>query len=224
MGRAAGRHVMRMDPGDIDPDSGEGRQLGMSDRVQGTPSPIPGGKDHIVNAETMRQKVPVAEPGPETPAQNAHGVYPGSATTRERADLERGMNDHRPLRPAAPVKARLRPTPVPVYLVSDSDAGEHFRTANPQSTTLQAAGGQPTKLCGRDRSREYVLLLNESTSSDVRFGQFGDVSAGGGSLLPWPSNSYLRLHTQDEIWALSADSGTPAVSVIQVCDTPGTGE
>ena len=217
MSRACGKHSPRKPESvSIDPESPEGRQLGMSPRTQGVPSPIPGGRPHIGNAPTVRQRPAIPDAKGETRDLNAHGVPPGTATTRERAELERGPNTvHQNAQPPnTPVTDR--PAPIPVYLVQDSKP-EVVRSAAPHHFVLQASTGEPVRLCGRDLTRSSVLLLNESTSSDIRFAQRpADLGNGGGALLPWPSNSYLRLETQDELYAISKDSGTPTISVIQV--------
>jgi hypothetical protein len=220
--RAAGSHRQQPRTPVIDPDAGEGREIGMSDRMQGYPSPIPGGADHVVNAETMRQQVPVPDSEPEITDLNAHGVPPGSATSRERAETMRGPNTHKPPRPQYAPEGKKMPEPVPVTIVQQGDKGGSYRSAVPHSFVLHAAGLEPVRLCGRDQSRARVLLLNESTSSDIRFAMnISDLNEGDGALLPWPNNSYLPLTTQDELWAISADSGTPRISVIQEFDTNG---
>jgi hypothetical protein len=216
MNRAQGKHRQRKPTvPEIQPDSPEGRQLGMSDRMQGTPSPIPGGRPHISNAPTIRHKVPTPDSRPEITDQNAHGVPHGSATSRERAEVERGPNTIHQDRPRHGPGPADVPRPIPVYVVQDHNQ-RVYRSAAPRHFTLPAAGGEPVRLCGRDLSRTAVLILNESGSSDIRFGQRpADLNNGGGALLPWPSNSYVRLTTQDELYAISKDSGTPAISVIQ---------
>jgi hypothetical protein len=211
---------MPRQPEPVDPDSPAGRGIGASDRMQGYPSPIPGGRVHIVNAESMRQKTPVPESPAEVKDLNAHGVAPGTHTARERAEAMRGPNGFKPLVPQYAGLERA-PEPVPVYVVQNESGPRVLRTAAPHHITLQASTGEPVRLCGRDSGRNRVLLLNESTASDIRFAQtYNDCTNGGGSLLPWPANSYLPLATQDELWAISADSGTPTVSIIQEFEQP----
>lgn len=219
MSRALGKHHVPRRPADveeIDPDSPEGRQLGMSVRMQGTPSPIPGGLNHIGNAPAVRQETPVPDARPEITDQNAHGVPPGTATTRERADLERGPNSvHSRANPPEKVKIDL-PAPIPVYVVQEHHAAA-LRTASPHHITLQASGLEPVRLCGRDLTRMAIWLLNESSTDGIRFAQRqSDLNNGGGALLGTASTSYLKLDTQDELWGISADSGTPTISIIQV--------
>lgn len=216
MSRAHGKHGPRKPAAiAIDPESPEGRQLGMSPRTQGVPSPIPGGRPHISNAPTVRQDVPIEDARPEFHDMNAHGVPPGTATTRERAEVERGPNSVH-LAPPGHDKRTERPHPIPVTVVQDT-RDNVIRSAAPRHFQLQASTGDAVRICGRDHSRTAVLILNESTSSDIRFAQRpSDLVNGGGALLPWPGNSYLRLDTQDELYAISKDSGTPVISVISV--------
>jgi hypothetical protein len=220
MGRAVGKHKGRRPASvAVDPESPEGRQLGMSPRTQGVPSPIPGGRPHIGNAPVVRQQVPIEDAKPEYRDLNAHGVPPGSGTTRERAEAERGPNTihNAPPQHHQPVD---KPHPIPVYVVQDSGPTV-IRSAAPRHFTLPAASGaaagDPVRICGRDHTRTEVMLLNESTSSDIRFAQRpDDLTNGGGGLLPWPANSYVTVKTQDELYAISKDTGTPTISVIQI--------
>lgn len=213
----------------VDPDSGEGRELGMSPRMQGAPSPIPGGAVHVVNAPVGRQHTPAPDAPPEIKAVNAHGVPPGSATTRDRADLERGVNGHRPPAPHFERSGDPPPMPVPVYLVEMGDDGGTYRAAAPRSFLVPANTSDPTRICGRDPLRRYVYILNEDSAHTARFAQrpsdlqVDPVSSKtlGGSLLPAAMGNYLRLGTQDELWVVSSDTNTPRVSVIQEFDQAG---
>jgi hypothetical protein len=115
-----------------------------------------------------------------------------------------------------------RITPVPVTIVEQAGGPDTVISSSPRHFTLQASTGEPTRICGIDRTRVQVLLLNEyagtsgSTTGNIRFAQREtDLVGGGGALLPWVSNSYLKLETQNELYAISADSSTPAISVIQ---------
>jgi hypothetical protein len=204
----------------VDPDSPEGHGIGASDRMQGYPSPIPGGRVHITNAESMRQQTPVPPSPPEVKDLNAHGVAPGTHSARERADGMRGPNDFRPLVPRY-AKTERGPEPVPVYMVENISGPRILRTSAPHRITLQASTGEPVRLCGRDQTRTRIMVLNESTASNARIAQRGsDLVGGGGALLPWPANTYLSMVSQDELWAISADSGTPVVSIIQEFEQP----
>ena len=215
-GRARGKHTPR---GLGAPNTPEGDGIGASDRMQAAPSPIPGGAVHLENAATVRQRTPVPDSPPEIKDLNAHGVMPAEHTARERAEFMRGPNGVKPIKPAFDAPA-VEPVPVPVRIVQERSP-RVLRTSSHRRITLPASTGEPARLAGQDFNRVQIILLNESTSSDIRFAQnVRDLNAGGGTLLPWPGNSYLKLETQDELYAISADSGTPAISVIQEFEQP----
>ncbi len=214
---------------EIDPDSGEGREIGMSDRMQGGPSPIPGGAVHVVNAPTVRQKTPAPDAPPEIKPINAHGVMPGTATTRDRADLERGTNGHNPPKAHYQPSGDPPPPPVPVVIVEQGDPGGSYRSSAPHSFLVPGNTSDMTRLCGRDQSRRYLYVLNEDATHSARFAQrptdlvIQDATGKtiGGALLPAGMSSYLRLSTQDELWIVSSDTNTPRISVIQEFDQAG---
>lgn len=177
---------------------------------------IPGGETHLVNRQVIRQEVPAPEPLAQFRGMMAHGVPPHETRDRKPPGKQHPV-------PAYAPEQKTRPA-IPVYIVEDAGGSRPLRSAAPQSITLEASTGEARRLCGKDASRDSVLLLNESSSSDIRFAQrISDLVNGGGALLPWPGNSYLRVRTQDELWAISADSGTPAVSVIQEFERPEAG-
>lgn len=208
---------------DIKPGTPEGKQLGLSDRVQGTPSPIRGGIDHIKNAPAIRHTVPTPPSDPEIGMGNAHGVQPGTHTNAERAEAMRGPNTVHATMPRPQHTPKTdRPHPIPVYLVQEHDE-DVLRSAAPRSITIPGNTSDAVRVCGRDQSRTVVMLLNESTAQDIRFAQrpsdlVVNISNAtvGGALLPWPQNSYLKIETQDELWALSTSGTASTMSVIQV--------
>jgi len=223
------RRIQPRAPVATDPESGEGRELGMSPRMQGAPSPIPGAAVHVVNPPVGRQHTPAPDAPPEVKPINAHGVPPGSATTRDRADLERGVNGHRPPAPRYETSGTPWPPPVPVVIVESGDAEGSYRAAAPRSFLVPANTSDPTRICGRDPSRRYVYILNEDATHAARFAQRpSDLQVDavtsktlGGALLPAAMGSYLRLGTQDELWIVATDTNTPRVSVIQEFDQAG---
>lgn len=215
-GRARGKHTPRQP---IAPDTSEGDGIGASVRMQGTPSPIPGGRVHVENAEVIRQRTTVPDSPAEIKDLNAHGVDPGTHTARERAETMRGPNGVKPMIPQYE-EPEVQQVPVPVRIVQ-SKRPAVLRTSSQRSFTLPAAGNEPARVAGQDFQRVRLLLLNESSSSDIRVAtNIRDLNNGGGALLPWPSNSYLTLHTQDEMYAISADTGTPKISIVQEFEQP----
>lgn len=219
MSRAKGKNAARRpeDVPDIKPDSPEGRQLGLSDRVQGHPSPIPGGQNHLSNAPAVRHTVPVPASDPEIGMGNAHGVVPGSHTNAERAEMERGPNTvHHTMPRPQHTPRHERPQPIPVVVVQDHH-NEVIRSAAPHTITVAGNTNNATRLCGRDSTRKSILILNESTAQDFRIAQRpSDLNNGGGALIPYPSNSYVKIDTQDELYALSTSSTASTVSIIQI--------
>lgn len=252
-GRARGRHTPRTEAGnldeqllhptaeallagdeDVDPDSLEGHKLGMSKRVQGYPSPIPGGKDHILNAETMRQRPEAPNPVdfPDSDGLNAHGVPPSSHHGFTRAQIMRGKaaNEQPDTYYTEQAKA-IRP--IPVFVVESERKAKSWRATSFRSTVVPANTSDPRQLAGIDPDRVEVLLLNEDATNAVRLSSEpgGLVSAADpneppeatGALLPAGMTSYLRLRTQEAIWAISATGTAPTISVIQVFDRNGSG-
>lgn len=230
-GRSKGRHLPRMGEGTaqptqgVDPDSPIGRELGMSPRVQGAPSPIPGGKTHIQNAQVFQQRIPAPSPADftEQPVDNAHGVPDGTHRGYSRAQLAQGKLANR-TGPDQYYTPQPRPAkPIPVYVVENLDITPVYRSAAPRSVPIPVAGLEPQPICGRDPKRVEILLLNESATT-LRIGQtYNDAQAGLGALLPASMTGYLRLRTQDTLYAISTSSTAATLSVIQVFDTEGTG-
>jgi hypothetical protein len=215
MSRASGRRQREPKPEDIEPGTPRGRQLGLSERVQGHPSPIPGGRPHLGNAPSVRHTVPTPPSDPEIGMGNAHGVVPGSHTNAERADAERGPNSVHAPKPQHRA-VHERPAPIPVVVVQDHNQ-DVFRSAAPHSFTVPANTSDPVRLCGRDMTRTEVMILNESAAQAIRIAQrLSDLTAGGGALMPAATTSYLRIRTQDELWGLATAGTAATVSVIQI--------
>lgn len=233
-GRARGKHTPRGDDGNqdesylkqrVDPDSPLGHKLGMSKRVQGAPSPIPGGLDHIQNAPVYRQRPEAPAPADFTdqPDQNAHGVPPSSHTGATRAQIMRGRlaerrgEDQYYTEVPTPVRA------IPVYVVENQDKAAVYRAAAPKQLKAPA-GADPVPICGKDPDRVQILILNEDSANPVRFAATpADLAGGGGALLPANMSSYLRLVTQDHLYGYSPVGSAITLSVIQVFDQSGSG-
>jgi len=217
MTRARGRRLSERDvPPVVDDEDPEARDVGASSRTQGVPSAIPGGRPHLTNAPTVRHSVPVPDSKPEVRGTNAHGVLPDSHTTRERAEFMRGPNDLKPLVPIYRPPVPHEPV-VPVRIVQTSSP--KIRASTGRHFVVNAQGTEPVRLCGIDPNRVAIMILNEDANSHVRMAKLpGDLVGGAGAILPKAATTYTRIDTQDEWWAVSADTGTPIVSVIQIFD------
>lgn len=222
MGRASGKKTPRLPILDeLLGATGDGRELTEGERREagvGDTRDIPGGLNHLGQDEVVPQKVPV--PDQEWPfyrSDLAHGVPPDEAGHHDRVPVDRpkgGQSGHAKLEELVPP-----PLPVPVYIVEEAGGQDSVRTAFPRSITCPAStAAEPARVCGLNPARARIGLLNEDTATDIRFAaELGALSAGTGALLPWPSNSYLWLDTQDELFAIGASgSGTPKLSIIEV--------
>lgn len=220
-GRGAGRKTNV--PRSPVPGTPEGDDIGMSERQDPAGSPIPGLTGNIVNYETVRQRPETAdETFDEYRGMMAHGVPNDSETTEERASMVRdgSLAQHNPPSPPVVRTPEKRPTPIPVYVVAEGSSGKAFVSSSPRNITIPPATGSlaadPVRLCSRDPKRVKLLLLNEDTANNIRFAvRPSDLNGGGGALLPWPTNSYLRLDTQDELFGLAIGTAPVVVSVIQ---------
>lgn len=215
MGRASGRKNLPRAP---QPGTPEGNETGVSALQDPAGSPIPGLTGNISNYETVRQNVPVGDDLEEFRGMMAHGVPPGEGTAEERALMERdgAIAQHRPPAPPQHAQQQAAVPPVPVYIVEGAGGPRVFRTASPRHIQLAASGGDPVRIAGRSLDRVRIGLLNEDTANDIRFAfSPANLNVGSGALLPWPNNSYQWFETQDELYAISAGSGTPLISVIE---------
>lgn len=233
MSRASGRKNTPREPV-IVPDSGEGREIGLSDRTgaKGT-SPIPGGSTggpHIVNPETMRQKTPVPADLPEFDGIMAHGVPPGTHTAHERGEHMRGPNEVKQPVPAYRKQPDLPPA-VPVYLVERGSGSKPLKTLAADVFTIPAAGSDPVRIAGRDKTRHQILLLVETAAGTggaapqgIRIDhEVGNLTLGKGALIRAGGTSYLKMDFNDELFAVSTDSGVCTLSVIFLYGVPGGG-
>lgn len=222
MGRAQGKHTPRI-VADLEqvlgvtPEGqteGERREEGIGD-----PRDIPGGRNHRGNPPVPRFAVP-GKPHeyPYRRADLAHGVPPDEAGHYDRdprlsgahaGHVKPGQAPHRP------------PDPVPVYIVQEAGGPGKVRSAAPRSITCPAStSAEPVRVCGLNPARVKIMLLNEDTATDIRFGtDLAVLAAGVGALLPWPANTYTTLETQGELWAIGATgAGTPRLSIIEITE------
>ena len=189
---------------------GERREAGATEdeRV------IPGGLNHLANPPVKTQAVPVpAQDDPYRRSLLAHGVLPDGKHHDRDPRLAGGQRGQAKMAPAPP-----KQTPVPVYIVEGRDATV-IKSASPRSVQCPAStSAEPVRVCGRAPDRIEIQVLNEDTTTDIRFAtNLAPLAAGNGALLPWPSNTYLALPTQGELYAIGASgTGTPRLSIIEV--------
>ncbi len=182
-------------------------------REYGVPqADLPGGQTHVVNPETHPHRPPGV---PERPADyhKYHGV-PSDDGPYETPDPSVGR---------APRPAPLPEThdAVPVYVVEGPGGGKVTRSTGCDSISVDPLGSDPTRLLNRDAQRVKVHLLNEDSSTNVRVGSRSELAEGRGAMLPAVTNSYLRLDTQDELWAVTVSATLSArVSVIIETEVP----
>ncbi len=221
MSRGRGKHTVR-EP-DIEPNTAAGRDIGLSDRQSPKGSPIPGGRDHIGNHPTVRRSVPTPAPRPEFREFMAHGVQPADHTPHERAEAMRGPNSAHDPNPEFHSPGAKPPPPVPVYTVANPNSEATIVDWSPLHVTVATNGSDPTHLVGTDSDREEVLVLNEDASHSILLSntKAGITSGSSYVTLPKGMTSYLKLPFKTDIWAVSADSGTPAMSVIRVFEKSG---
>lgn len=157
MSRASGRKGQPARPPVLGTDLPADKQAGygIDDRD------IPGGQTHLVNYPTVTQKVPTAEPLDEFRGMMAHGVPPKEAETGH-YDRQAPAGNRR-----EPRYARIKDpvTPVPVYIVEEGAGGRPLRTVATDRFSVPAAGTEPIRIAGRDRTRTYLHLLVETAGT-----------------------------------------------------------
>lgn len=236
MGRAAGKkNPPREAPR---PGTPEGDYIGLSERQ--TPkehpaqSPIGGGSSggpHIINPETIRQRVPVPDPKPEFRGIMAHGVPPEQHTAHERADHMRGgPNDVKPVVPKYE-KPKELPSPVPVYVVEPSHGARPLRTMAGDKYTVPISTADPIRVAGRDLDRTEIGFLVETPAGSagaaptgVRIDhEVGNLTVGKGFLIPAGTGSYQKFNCCDELFAVSNDGSAVTLSVVFMYGIAGAG-
>lgn len=208
----------------VAPDTPQGDDIGLSARQSPDGSPIPGGRQHLVNEAVGYVKPDIPAFRPEFRGMMAHGVPPGPGTAHDRAETMRGPNsthDARPRHPQDHTPPKPQFPPVPVIVVNDASetrplrTSSHRRVSVPLSTT--AAPNDPVRLCGRNTNRSHILVLNEDQVNAARFSkEFSNLASGAGSVLPAKMTSYQKIETQDELYALADAGGAVIVSVIEI--------
>lgn len=233
MSRASGRKNTPRQPIVAAPGTPEGDEQGQSERTAEGKygGPIPGGAPpHLINRETMRQKTPIAADLPEDRGMMAHGVPAGTHTAHERGDSTRGPNEVVP--PVPVYRKMVEPAPaVPVYLVERGAGAKPLKTLATDKFTVPAAGSDPIRIAGRDKTRSRMLMLVETAAGaagappqGIRFDhEVGNLTLGGGALLRAGAVSYLKIEFNDELFAVSTDSSACLLSVIFLYEVPGGG-
>lgn len=199
-GGARVREVFR-ESGDL-----ESREFGVPQ------ADVPGGKTHVVNPETHAERPPGVF---ERPADyhKYHGVESDDGPY-ELPDPSIGPSQHQ----VSP--AHLHDA-VPVYIVETADKGTTRRGMTADSILVTTLGSDPTRLLNRDERRTRALLLNEDASTNVRIGTRSELAENRGAMLPAVTNTYMRLETQDELWAATVSATlTARVSVIIETEVP----
>jgi len=192
----------------------------LESREYGVPqADIPGGKAHVANPQTVPEKPPGV---PDRPADyhKYHGV-PSDDGPYETPDDTVG----RAPRPAPVPEIQ---DAVPVWIV-ERGVGKRKskRVAYTDTISLPAVGSDPARLCNADESRDEVLLLCTSGSNNALFSDsYASLAAatatthGGCGFLSNSATSYLRLATQEQLWATSDTSTASQVAVVVVTEVP----
>lgn len=211
MSRAAGKHGPRQP--ELSPE--QQHEFGIDTRD------IPGGAIHIVNHPTVHHKPPVPEKLAEFRGDMAHGVPPSEHGHRDR-EVPATRKD-----PYTGPPAGGPPPAVPVYIVERGLGEKAITHTVTNRITVPVAGSTPVMLCGADHARSAVLLLAEGANV-VRFadnlaqlaGPVGQIPAAA---LPINATSYLRLGSQDKLYAITDAATAGAVSIIREFDTRAAG-
>ena len=187
---------------------------------------IPGGVRHLVNPQTF-----VDSPGPKIPRpvdyHKEHGVEPHDWGQYV---LPPDESEHYPAE--RPVPLPQIHDAVPVYIEEHPQKRRVIRSSICFNMSINAAGTEPSRICGRDPNRVEILILNEDSTTDIRVGNLSDlqtVSAQGtgpadaGALIWHGTNSYTKIKSQDFLFGVTTIAGTKArLSVILVTEIPET--
>lgn len=198
------------------PESGEGRDIGLSDKR------LPGGQPHIANKAALAHR-PVAEPQRAYyGGMMAHGVvapveHDGRITAR--AD-ERSLYEASDTVLTEPAPDPRHLAPIPVTIVSEGSGKGFLLRAAYGHVTLPAAGSQPVRIAGRDHTRRGLYIINTHATVAAWIAAYpGDLIADitaittvpvAGSFLPAAQSNYTAIRDQGELFGISATS-TPVI-------------
>lgn len=227
----AGPNVLVVgDEGEYQPQGGAGPQAAghggdLASHEFGVPeADIPGGLKHLVNPETHADQ-PIRKPPRSAEYHNEHGVPPHYGPYA----VPPGELDEHPAPRPVPEPERI--DAVPVYQVEGPGRVRTYRGMAAWNLNVHNSTQEPSRVCGFDPNRVEILLLNEDSNTDIRIaekfdalqavGAQGTGPAGEGALIWHGTNSYLKLKTQSEIFAITTSSTSAArLSVIVVTETP----
>jgi hypothetical protein len=198
------------------------------------PAPLPGNPvhiDHQAMAVDLRDgRTQTLDVGAAESAYlgiNAHGVQPDIHYGGRPAPNPTMRTAHEANKVPDSTPLPKIPDPVPVYVVPEYGAGgrplqraSYRRVQVPQAGT---SGGIPTIVANKNPRRTEIKILNESTASTIYLlNDSTDATGGaGGAVLPTSMTSYLRLHTQDAIYAIGSGTAATYISVIDEYSVPG---
>lgn len=186
---------------------------------------VPHGIAHVGPDPVQRQALHPKVPAPYYSGDMAHGVpqegpYPNEGAIAPVWTARHGHETDR-VRHEPP---EIEPDPVPVYVVERAGGGTGRMDTATDVRVAPAAGSDPVRLTSEDLRRARVALLNETPDKAARFSKsLADLAQGKGAKLPANATSYLWLRTQDDLFAVSADSTPITISVIQEYELPGGG-
>jgi len=187
---------------------------------------LPGGVRHLVNPQTRVDSPAPYEPRPAD-YHKEHGVEPhdwGQYVTPP------DESEHHPAERPLPVPHD--PGAVPVYILEAPHKRRTIRTTICSNVNVRAAGQEPSRLCNRDPNRVELHILNEDSTVDIRVSEkFSELQgtsaqgtgpAGAGALIWHGTNSYTKLKTQEQLFAITTSAAAARMSVIQIVEIPET--
>lgn len=179
------------------------KELGIDDTA------LPGGLQHIGNAETHVSKVPVPAHR-HIPAMNEHGV-PDADPDKSYELPEAGR-----VLPPKYVRAKTEEYhAVPTYNVQHPDkTPTHRMTLADVITVPGNTAVEPIRICSVDYDRVEVQLLNEDPANDIRVSEERSaLLEGKGAILKHGALSYTKFTTQDTMYAYGTTASPVMLSV-----------
>lgn len=198
------------------------------------PADIPGGKTHLVNPQTRQQRSRQAARDRRRPVDyhRQHDVPEQDADTDydvPRTKVHADLGPEAVAAREAVISEPKYPDAVPVYQVAGPNDQRKIRKLAAYNVNVEPVGTYlPSRLCSVDPDRIEIRLLNEDSSTDIRFSSDleelsaqdaqGTGAAGAGALLWHGTNSYTDIKTQDEIFAVTTGASSARCSVIIITE------